>query len=226
VDDFEEYYRKLQGQVNSETPPKDDGFNQFYDNLRMDTGVIPDTRTKPDAASQPLPEVPAAARQLDIRFNDSLPEPIKKPFLAQIQSDIYDNTIGPVADKLMRFAVSSVDALSPGDDRARMQQAPDYQRQIFGKALEPAQTTADEVADFAGSMYGATPSILGAYKIGGKVLNKLGSKLPANLTSKLTSTIDDIGRVNGIGNASNLAGMAARGASAGTVYGHKVKNSP
>lgn len=176
----------------------------------MDLGVIQDTRPKMtdkvnsgklpsfNVEDSPLMKNARTANS-QIIYDEPAGPPSPKPFLAQIQSDIYDNTIGPVQDKVMRFATSAIDTLTPGDARQTMKEAPSYQREIFGDALEPPQTTADKVADVAGSLYGATPAIMGSYATGG------------------AAAAGALGRV--APNAPKLLANAVRGIGAGTAYG-------
>lgn len=143
-------------------------------------------------------------------ISDSMP-PLQKsePFLARIQKDIYDNTLGPLTDKVMRFATSAVDTLTPGNAREMVKQNP-YAAPIFGEALEPPKTTADTIADVAGSLYGATPAIMGAYATGGAGAAGVFAKIAPNAPKLVSGLVRGIGAGAAYGTAEEAL-QAAQG---------------
>lgn len=186
---FQEQRRRELGLTPDSSPVSSENEIGFQTKRMMDLGMIPDTRMAPEGTLIGAPDI---STQSSVDYGP----PLKKtPWLAQVQEDIYNNTIGPIQDKLMRFATSATDV---GNSKEIMKENP-ITRDIFGSALDAPQTSADKVADVAGSLYG----VLG----GGEASYLTGGKLAAKGIAKLAP------------NAAGWISNAARGVGAGLAYG-------
>lgn len=126
------------------------------------------------------------------------PEPSRElPFLARVQSNIYNRFIEPVERTTGRFAANVADAMVLGQFRGR--ELPDYMPEFVRQSTAPAETTAERITDIAGQIAGSVAPVAGAYRTGGVAASRLLSRYAPQ--------------------APRVAQEAVRGAGAGLTYG-------
>jgi DNA-binding PadR family transcriptional regulator len=165
--DFEEYYKNLQGKVNSAGGDSGGDFESYYNNLRMDIGDIPDTR--------PKPKLPTMEEKVNVGIRPSM-NIMESPLMQQVNNF---QTDPGAADSMAR------DQLRPGRDLP-----------IIGTALRGLDAfseneTVEKGASFMRSLYtpGASAANIAGFagSIGAglsKVAPQLGNSLAGRVVQK------------------------------------------